>query len=173
MFHFRRQPELKDVSGNSIEVNTVAPLRSYSSSTLSPASMVQYGPVPTTYRPRSFSLTTPSPYDDGYSANSNYLTPGYELQAPYVSPYRNSYPHRVQQPAMNIQPPNFDENQLQAAQVRQVNIAPAGVRGYRPANNTINTRRFSRYRPEIARLENFCSILRAVGNILTLSGKNR
>ncbi|XP_033209091.1 uncharacterized protein LOC117167942 isoform X2 [Belonocnema kinseyi] len=149
-----RQPELKDVSENSIEVNTVTPLRSYTPSTLSPASVVQYGPAVTTFRPRPFSLTTPSPYDDVYNANSNYLSNGYQYRSPYVTPYENSYPYRVQplqQPAVIVQPPNFDEDQFQAGQANQVRVNPAGYRGYRLANNTVNTRRSSRYRPEITR----------------------
>ncbi|XP_043476613.1 uncharacterized protein LOC122507775 isoform X2 [Leptopilina heterotoma] len=146
-----RQPEIKDVSGNSIEVNTVSPLRSYSPSTLSPAvSVLQYDhPVPTTFRPKVYPFTTPSPYDDGFNANSNYLSTGHQIQNPFINPYERSYSYRVPQPAVIVESPNFNDDQLQAAS--HVRVAPTGFRGYRLANNTVNSKRYSRYRPEIAR----------------------
>lgn len=139
------------MSGNSIEVNTVSPLRSYSPSTLSPVSVVQYDPVPTTFRPKLFSFTTPSPYDDGYNANANYLSTGHQIQNPFINPYERSYSYRVPQSAVIVQSPNFNDDQLQAAS--QVRVAPTGIRGYRLANNTVNSKRYSRYRPDITRFD--------------------
>lgn len=167
-FIFHRQAEIKDVSGNSIEVNTVSPLRSYSPSTLSPAvSILQYDhPVPTTFRPKVYPFTTPSPYDDGFNANSNYLSTGHQIQNPFINPYERSYSYRVPQPAVIVESPNFNDDQLQASS--HVRVAPTGFRGYRLANNTVNSKRYSRYRPEIARFDLIVFILGAFNLYTTI-----
>ncbi|OXU26894.1 hypothetical protein TSAR_015814 [Trichomalopsis sarcophagae] len=119
-----RQPELKDVSSNSIEAGYV----SSTPAPISPVQSIRYGlytrlrPVAvTTLRPRPFSLTTPSPYHDDVAGN--YL---------YDKPYR-------QKPALLVEPPFLDQDQNHLASqsnTKAVRLAPATFRGYRRYNGT-------------------------------------
>ncbi|XP_015606579.1 uncharacterized protein LOC107273126 isoform X2 [Cephus cinctus] len=113
-----RQPELKDVP-NSIEANTVTPLRS---STTSLESSNHYTAPSSTAVPYTASIPE-SQYEDGYlKPNTNYLLPGYQFQSPYVSPYRSPYPYHIPPPAVLVQPPVYDESNGQASQQLPVQV---------------------------------------------------
>ncbi|XP_058801264.1 uncharacterized protein LOC131669999 [Phymastichus coffea] len=131
-----RQPELKDVSSNSIEANSVTSSRhrSYVSSTpLPPSSSSCIGLRPiavTTLRPRPFSLTTSSPSGDGYKyeqPNGNYL------------PSINYKSYR--KPALLVEPPYLEQDQNHlGSHSTSVRVTPRTVfRGYRRWNGTTSS----------------------------------
>ncbi|XP_008204815.1 uncharacterized protein LOC100117367 isoform X2 [Nasonia vitripennis] len=111
-----RQPELKDVSSNSIEPGYVS------------SRPVPVSPAPVQsirLRPRPFSLTTPSPYHE--DAGANYL---------YNKPYRSTY---RQKPGLLVEPPFLDQDQNHLASqsnAAAVRLAPTTFRGYRRYNGT-------------------------------------
>lgn len=128
-----------DVSSNSIEVNTVSPVRNYAPTVSTPGPVsVDYNEyiTPTTLRPRPFSITTsPSLYsshdnsDDDLQSNLNYLSPAkYGYRNNYVpSVYRtSSFPYRLSRPSLVIRP-SYSKRQTNRQKTRRFTNSHTGV----------------------------------------------
>ncbi|XP_046753109.1 uncharacterized protein LOC124416227 isoform X2 [Diprion similis] len=114
-----RQPELKELPGNGIEVNTVTPLHPGVHYQLPISTPAPVAP-PTLYSP--YRKTAPlQQLEDGYSQpNTNYLPTFTPYQPPYVNQYNQNpytrYNQAASPPSTVFQPPLYDQRYPEVGQ---------------------------------------------------------